>query len=62
MLRVLFKLYCTSCYGAQVYALCDGVIEIFNIAHRTALRRIWGLPYITCRKLPSHIVRFLCMP
>ena len=25
---VLFKLYCTSFYGAQVCALCDGVIEI----------------------------------
>ena len=25
---VLFKLYCTSFYGAQLCALCDGVIEI----------------------------------
>ena len=37
---VFFKLYCTSCYGAQVGAICDGVIKIFNIAQRKALRRI----------------------
>ena len=44
MLRVCF-LSCTVLhkffYGAQVCALCDGVIEICNIAHRTALRRIF---------------------
>ena len=39
---VLFKLYCTNLYCAQVCALCDGVIEIFNVAHRTALWRIGG--------------------
>ena len=32
---VLFKLYCTSFYCAQVCALCDGVIEICNIVHST---------------------------
>ena len=59
---VHFKLYCTSLYGAQLCALCDGVIEMFNIAHRTALRRIWGLPYRTRRKLLPHIVRFYVCP
>ena len=34
MLRVCF-LSCTVqvCYGAQVGALCDGVIDIFNIGY-----------------------------
>ena len=59
---VFFKLYCTSFYGAQVCTLCDGVIEIFNIAHRTALRTIWGLPYRIRRKLLPHIVCFYVCP
>ena len=59
---VLFKLYCTSFYGAQVCALCDGVIEIFNIACRKALMRIWGLPCRTRGKLLPHIVRFYVCP
>ena len=40
-------LSCTAqVFMVHMCALCDGVIEIFNIPHRTALRRIWGLPYI----------------
>ena len=61
-MRWAFKLYCIGVYGAQVCDLCDGVIEIFNIAHRTALRRIWGLPYRTRRKILPHIVRFYVCP
>jgi len=41
----LFKLYCTSIYGAEQWALDSATIETFCVAWRIALRRIIQLPY-----------------
>ena len=54
---VLFKLYCTS-FMVHRYVLYMMELLRFLILHRTAPRRIWGLPYRTRRKLLPHIVRF----
>jgi len=41
----LFKSYCTSIYGAELWALGSANIETFCVAWRKALRRILQLPY-----------------
>ena len=43
----LFKSYCTSIYGCELWPLSNNGIEVFGIAWRRpkALRRILGLPY-----------------
>jgi len=40
-----FKSYCTSIYGAELWALDSATIETFYFAWRKALRRILQLPY-----------------
>jgi hypothetical protein len=41
----LFKSYCSSMYGAELWALNSAYIETFCVAWRKALRRILLLPY-----------------
>jgi hypothetical protein len=41
----LFKSYCSSIYGCELWSLGKNVMEVFCIAWRKALRRILGLPY-----------------
>ena len=41
----LFKSYCTSIYGCELWPLSNSDNEVFCIAWRKALRRILGLPY-----------------
>jgi len=41
----LFKSYCTSIYGAELWLLDGANIETFCVAWRKALRRILQLPY-----------------
>jgi len=41
----LFKSYCTSIYGAELWALDNANIETFCVTWRKALRRILQLPY-----------------
>ena len=41
----LFKSYCTSLYGCELWALNNNLVEEFCIAWRKALRRVLGLPY-----------------
>jgi len=43
----LFKSYCSSMYGCELWSLSDSVIEDFCIAWRKALRRVLNLPYKT---------------
>jgi len=40
----LFKSYCSSMYGCELWALSDDCIQIFCIAWRTGLRRVLNLP------------------
>ena len=41
----LFKAYCTSMYGCELWTLADPSVEQFCIAWRKALRRILDLPH-----------------
>jgi len=41
----LFKSYCTSIYGAELWTLDSANIETFCVAWRKALRRILQLPH-----------------
>jgi len=41
----MFKLYCTSIYGAELWSLESANIETFCVAWRKALRRLLQLPY-----------------
>jgi len=41
----LFKSYCTSLYGCELWALNNNSVEEFCIVWRKALRRVLGLPY-----------------
>jgi len=49
----LFRAYCTSFYGCELWDLSGGSLSAFCTAWRKALRRIWNLPYTThCHLLP----------
>ncbi len=41
---ILFKAYCYSMYGCELWAYDNEKIETFNITVRKGLRRVWGLP------------------
>ena len=49
----LFRAYCTSFYGCELWDLSRGSLSAFCTAWRKALRCIWNLPYRThCHLLP----------
>jgi hypothetical protein len=49
----LFKSYCSSCYGSELWSLEDNVIQDFCCSWRSALRRLLNLPCNThCFLLP----------
>ncbi len=41
----LFKSFCSSIYGCELWSLTDGVIDMFCTAWRRVLRRLLNLPY-----------------
>lgn len=41
----LFKVYCSSHYGSELWNLTNNSIEDYCIAWRKSLRRLWSLPY-----------------
>ena len=41
----LFKVYCSSHYGSELWNLTDNNIEDYCIAWMKSLRRLWSLPY-----------------
>lgn len=43
----LFKSYCSSIYGSELWSLNNDTIEVFCVAWRKALRRVLNLPYNT---------------
>lgn len=40
----LFKSYCTSFYGAELWSLQNSDITSFSVLWRKAIRRVWSLP------------------
>ena len=49
----LFKSFCSSMYGCELWSLTDNVINIFCTAWRRVLRRLLNLPYTAhCYLLP----------
>jgi hypothetical protein len=49
----LFKSYCTSIYGCELWSLDCGAVESFCSSWRISLRRLLGLPYNShCDLLP----------
>lgn len=70
----LFKSYCSSCYGSELWSLEDNIIQDFCCSWRSALRRLLNLPCNThCFLLPlltdslpvfdeicKRSVRFIC--
>lgn len=49
----LFKSFCTSMYGCELWSLTDNVTNVFCSAWRRVLRRVLNLPYTThCNLLP----------
>jgi len=49
----LFRAYCISFYGCELWDLSDSSLSAFCTAWRKALRHIWNLPYRTyCHLLP----------
>jgi hypothetical protein len=49
----LFKSYCSSCYGSELWSLEDNIIQDFCCSWRSALRRLLNLPCNThCFLLP----------
>ena len=51
----LFKSYCSSMYGCELWALNNDSVELFCVAWRKALRRVLNLPYNT----HSHLLPIL---
>jgi hypothetical protein len=47
----LFKAYCTSFYGSQIWSLNNGLITKLVTAYNTAIRKLLHLPYNTHRCL-----------
>jgi Reverse transcriptase (RNA-dependent DNA polymerase)/Endonuclease/Exonuclease/phosphatase family len=43
--NTLFKVYCSSHYGSELWNLTSNKIEDYCIAWRKSLRKIWSLPY-----------------
>ena len=43
----LFRAYCTSLYGCELWLLTNGAIEGLCTAWRKSLRAVWRLPYRT---------------
>ena len=43
--NMLFKSYCSSHYGAELWDLTNRKIEDYCIAWRKGLRKVWKLPY-----------------
>jgi len=41
----LFKSFCSSVYGCELWSLNDSIIEDFCVAWRKTLRRVLNLPY-----------------
>jgi len=41
----LFKSYCSSIYGSDLWSLEDDVLQDFSCSWRTALRRLLNLPF-----------------
>jgi hypothetical protein len=53
----LFKTYCMPLYGSQLWDVSHKDIELFYVAWRKAIRRLFNLPYKTHCVLLSHICR-----
>ena len=50
----LFSLYCIDAYGCQIWNFSDNSNDIYYVAWRKVLRRLWNLPYTThTRLLPA---------
>ena len=43
--NTLFKVYCSSHYGSELWNLTSNKIEDYCIAWRKSLRKLWSLPY-----------------
>jgi hypothetical protein len=43
----LFRSYCTSYYGCELWLLTNNNIEDFCVAWRKSLRKVWNLPHRT---------------
>jgi hypothetical protein len=41
---ILYKAYCYSMYGCELWSYGNEKIETFNVNVRKGLRRVWGLP------------------
>jgi len=56
----LFKSYCTSLYGCELWLLSTGEIDDLCVAWRKGLRRVWELP----TKSHSYLLQILsqCLP
>ena len=46
----LFKQYCCCFYGAPLWMLSSNAVQNICIAWRHALRRVWGVSYMTHRR------------
>ena len=49
----LFKTYCMSLYGCQLWNFSGKDVELFYTAWRKAIRYLWKLPY-TCHSVLLH--------
>jgi hypothetical protein len=47
--KMLFKVYCGSHYGCELWDLTSNKLEEYCIAWRKSIRKIWCLPYTTSR-------------
>ena len=52
----LFKAYCTSFYGAEIWDLSHRAIESLCVAWRKGPRQVWGIP----RATHTFLLPFLC--
>src|SRR5664279_4453860 len=43
--NLLFKVYCSSHYGSELWNLTNNKLEDYCIAWRKGLRKIWSLPH-----------------
>jgi hypothetical protein len=53
----LFKVYCNSHYGSELWNLTNNKLEDYYIAWRKNLRRLWWLPY-NSRQLSTALTSF----
>jgi hypothetical protein len=53
--NALFRVYCSSHYGSELWDLTNRRIEDYCVAWRKGLRKLWKLPY-DCRSLNVAVV------